>query len=141
MSLLDIVGAAAPRVVSTSIGDVPVTGISVRGLAILMRRFDVIRTALTGGEVPDFSIETLVELGPDVVDAIIAAGTGSPGDAAAEQVAGTLVIEDQVALIEAIVSATFPKGPKSFLERITAMAGQAHHLLPSSPLPAVSSAA
>lgn len=116
--LLDLAGAG--RAVHVRGATVTVTGISARGLAALLRRFPALLEMLDG---KGLNIDALATLGPDVLAALIAAGTGAAGDARAEAVADGLGIADQLALVEAIAAETFSGDPAGFLSRLTALAG------------------
>ena len=59
--------------------DVEVFGVSARGVARLLSEFEDIRSLFSGREIEPTK---LMALGPDVVAEVIAAGAGSPGDAA-----------------------------------------------------------
>jgi hypothetical protein len=131
-SLLDLAGTNPPATVT--VGDVPVAvrGVSARALAVLMGRFAELRALLSGADI-DIGVSTLLSLGPDVIASVIAAGTVGPRlrDGAweipveAEDVAASLSIEDQAALLEAIVRKTFPGGPARFFERAAALVAAA----------------
>lgn len=111
--LLDI----APRTVTVDVGDVKVgvCGVSVRGVAGLLARFPALQTLLSGREVtPD----KLAEIAPDAVAAIIAAGTGYPGNPEAEKIADELPIDAQAELLSAILKVTMPKGVGPFVEKL-----------------------
>lgn len=123
-SLLDVAGTAAPRQVEIRGVLVDVPGVSVAGLAILMRRFAAVRDMLSGREVA-LTLDTLFDLGPEVVAAVLAAGTGKPGDADTEALAAALTLDEQLELGQAVFEATFPKGPASFFGRLQAMAAVA----------------
>ena len=56
--------------------DIIITGVSARGIALLLARFPELRAVITGREV---AMDDLLKLGGDVIAAIIAAGTGAPG--------------------------------------------------------------
>ena len=99
---------------------VTVTGVSARGLASLFKRFPDLVGAVTG---VGLNISSLVEMGPEVLAAVIAAGTGSPDDPAAEEVADRLGMSDQLSLIEAILSETFAGDPEGFMKRLENLAG------------------
>lgn len=97
---------------------VDVTGVSVSGIAILIGRFPELRTLLSGGEL---DLDKLMALGGDIVNAIIAAGTGAPGNRDAEKVAGSLGLEDQAALLTAILNQTMPSGIGPFVKRLESL--------------------
>lgn len=117
-SLLDI--ADVGETVTVRGQAILVSGVSAHGIAVLLSRFPVLREALAGREV---SAERLVEVGPDAVAAIIAAGTGAPGNERAEAVAASLPVGDQIDLVEAILRVTLPRGVGPLVERVAAMAG------------------
>jgi len=96
--------------------EVTVTGISARGIALLLARFPELRALMTGREV---ALDELLKLGGDVVAAIIAAGTGTPGDAQAEAAADNLTLEEQADLIAAIVELTMPRGLGPLVDRLS----------------------
>lgn len=132
MSLSAILGAQRQPTVSVLGADVPVSGISVAGLAVLMARFKQVSDYLTGRPV-DLDASTLLALGPDVVAAIIACGTGGVRlapqgasiDPAEEEAAAGLPLEAQADLLEAILGRTFPRGVPDFLDRIGRLAQSA----------------
>jgi hypothetical protein len=129
MSLATILGAQRQPTVSVLGAEVPVSGISVAGLAVLMARFKHVSDYLSGRPV-DLDVETLLSLGPEVVAAIIACGTGGVRltpqgasiDPAEEAAAASLPLEAQVDLLEAILSRTFPRGVPDFFDRIARLA-------------------
>lgn len=116
-SLLDI--APAGRTVPVRGTDVAVTGVSAAGLATLLRRFPTLLAALSGGTL---SAESLAEAAPEALAAVIAAGTGSPGDAKAEAVAATLSASEQLDLLSAIITETMPGGVEDFVRRLESLA-------------------
>jgi hypothetical protein len=97
---------------------IKVMGVSARGVALLLSRFPELRALVTGREV---ALETLLALGGDVVAAIIAAGTGSPGDEAAEAAVDNLTLEEQADLLIEIIRMTMPNGVGPFVEKLMAM--------------------
>lgn len=117
--LLDI--APPGETVPVGGAEVAVTGVSARGVAVLLQRFPELR-ALFAGRTPDAA--RLAALGPDIVAAIIAAGTGSPGVARAEAVADRLPADTQIELLAAILRVTMPRGPGPLVERLGALGEQ-----------------
>ena len=71
---------------------------------------------MTGREV---ALDDLLKLGGDVIAAIIAAGTGVPGDAQAEAAADNLTLEEQADLLGAIVELTMPRGLGPLVEKLS----------------------
>lgn len=99
--------------------DIDVFGVSAQGLVYLISKYPQVADAINGGEV---KAEALMKLGGDVVGAIIAAGTGAPGDAQSEEVARKLPLSDQAALIASILRLTLPDGIDPFVEKLSAIA-------------------
>lgn len=114
VGLIDI----APLTKTVPIRDVAVnvSGVSARSIAQLLARFPELRALVTGREV---AIENLLSLGGEVVAAIIAAGTGAPGDAAAEKAADRLSVDEQADLLVAIIELTMPRGLGPFVEKLS----------------------
>jgi hypothetical protein len=131
-SLLDIAPSLATVTIQATA--IPVPGVSVAGLADLIRRFEPIRGMLSGENVT-LSVETLCDLGPSVVAAIIAAGTGQPGSAEHEAAAARLPLMDQAELIAKIIDVTFPAGLGKATALLEKLAGQVGPLSTDSPSP------
>jgi hypothetical protein len=87
--------------------EVEVFGVSAAGLAQLLARFPDLRKLFSGR---DLGAEELIAVGGDLVAAIIAAGTGDPGDPVVEEAAGRLGIDEQADMLSAILRVTLPKG-------------------------------
>ena len=96
--------------------NIMITGVSARGIALLLARFPELRAVITGREV---AMDALLKLGGDVIAAIIAAGTGSPGDDDAERAADNLTLEEQADLLASIVELTMPRGLGPLVERLS----------------------
>ena len=96
--------------------DITITGVSARGIALLLARFPELRAVITGREV---AMDDLLKLGGDVIAAIIAAGAGAPGDVYAEEAADNLTLEEQADLLAAIVELTMPRGLSPLVERLS----------------------
>jgi len=114
VGLVDI--APVNSTVSIRGQDIIITGVSARGIALLLARFPELRALVTGREV---GLDALLRLGGDVIAAIIAAGTGAPGDLDAEKYADNLTLEEQADLLAAIVELTMPRGLSPLVERLS----------------------
>ena len=116
--------------------DITITGVSARGIALLLARFPELRAVMTGREV---ALDELLKLGGDVIAAIIASGTGAPGNARAENAADNLTLEEQADLLAAIVELTMPRGLGPLVEKLSRLgllAGSASGMqAATSPLP------
>ncbi|MBX9757208.1 MAG: hypothetical protein K2Y29_00415 [Beijerinckiaceae bacterium] len=112
----------APTVRFVTVGAlrIEVYGISVRGFAHLLGRFPELRKLMSGVQ-PDPA--ALMDMFPDAIAAIIAAGTGKPGDPAAEAVADGLPVETQLDFLAEIIPLSMPSGIVPFGERLTSLMG------------------
>lgn len=118
-SLLDV--APSAEVVEIRGTQVEVTGISALGLASLLARFPQLQDMLAGNGQQDLEPSDVIELGVQVVSAIIAAGCGMAGNAEAEAIAAELPLESQVDILSAIQRQTMPSGVGAFVEKLQAM--------------------
>lgn len=116
VGLLDI----APLTQTVKIRDQPieVTGVSAKGVAQLLLRFPELRALISGRDV---GLDQLLELGGDIVAAVIAAGCGQAGDREAEAAAGRLGLDDQAELLAAIMTLTMPQGIGPFVDKLARM--------------------
>ncbi len=111
--LIDI--AAVTEKVTVAGTEIEVPGISAAGVASLLVRFPELRKAMSGLEV---STKELLKMGPAALAAILAAGTGAPGDEAAEAAAAKLPVGPQTDLLAAILRVTLPGGLGPFVEKL-----------------------
>lgn len=125
-SLLDI--AAVTEKVTIGKVQIEVTGVSAAGVALLMGRFPEIKDLMAQRAVP---ADRWAAIGGEALAAILAAGTGHPGDVAMEAAAAKLPLEAQADLLNAILRVTMPRGVGPFVETITALLGG----LDGAPLP------
>lgn len=115
VGLLDI--APSTRTVRVEGNDVAVYGVSAQGIAYLLQRFPALREMIGKGSMP--SPEQIVEMVPDAIAAVIAAGTGYPNNTEAEAVAAKLSADTQLDLLKTIIELTMPKGVGPFVEKLT----------------------
>jgi hypothetical protein len=101
-----------------------VGGISATGIVSLMTEFPEIKNKLAGMDVK-ITPERVVQMGPEVVCGIIAAGLGHPGDEAYKHKASELVIGEQFDIIVKILEVTFPQGVGPFAESLRGIARDA----------------
>lgn len=99
---------------------VDVVGVSAEGLVYLLNSFPEIRMAMTSKKVDP---ARWMQLGGKIIAAIIAAGTGNPGDPECEAIAASMPVSVQMEFIEKIMKLTMPEGPLPFMERATALLG------------------
>ena len=118
--LLDIAPATAVEVVRIT-GDrrLMVHGLHGNAIASIAARFPDL-VILLGSNVETIVPKLFDRFGA-AIGPVIAAGCGHLGDDKAEQIAGTLLIEDQVKLLKAILGLTFPNGLGPFMQELTAM--------------------
>ena len=95
-----------------------VKGISAKGVLLLLLRYPDMQRWLTGQSIAitDVMVQT-----PEVIAAVIAAGTGNPGEPEAEEIASNLPVEVQTDIVEAIYRQTFRGGFGPFVQRVLAL--------------------
>ena len=120
--LMDI--ASTPARVEVRGTMVDVFGVSAEGVAYLLSNFPEIKALFSGKDV-SFDTETIVTKAPKALAAIIAAGTGQPGNPEAEAVAASLGVDEQAELLAKIVELTFPRGIGPFAEAVNRLAAAA----------------
>jgi hypothetical protein len=92
-----------------------VKGISAQGVLLLLMRFPDLQKWLSGQSLA--LADTFLQA-PDTIAAVIAAGTGAPGDTDAEDIAGSLPVEVQTEVLEAVYRQTFRNGFGPFVKRV-----------------------
>jgi hypothetical protein len=95
-----------------------VKGISAQGCVLLLMRFPQLQKWFSGQSVP--VADTFIQA-PDMVAAVIAAGTGAPGDTDAEDIAASLPVEVQTDVVEAVFRQSFRSGFGPFVKRVLAL--------------------
>jgi hypothetical protein len=120
--LLDIAPSTACESVWIDGQRYSVRGLSFNDAASIISRFPNVGDLFRTGFNPTVALQLIEQLGRSVAP-VIAAGCGHPGDEKCEQIAGAMVMENQAALLEPIWRLTFPKGIRSFIERLTRLMG------------------
>ena len=92
-----------------------VKGISAQGVLLLLMRFPDLQKWLSGQSLK--IAETFFQA-PETISAVIAAGTGAPGDSDAEDIAASLPVEVQTDVLEAVYRQTFRSGFGPFAKRV-----------------------
>ena len=117
--LLDIAPSTAVEVVHiTGNQRIKVRALSGSDIASIASRFPNLIAAMA---VAGDNVIALIGSIGVAAGAIIAAGCNHPGDEKAEQIAGSLLIEDQVKLIKSIIGLTFPNGVVSVMQAIASL--------------------
>ena len=116
--LLDIAPSTAVEAVKIDGKRIIVRGLHGDAIASIVARFPELGVLLGGGA--DLGARLIERFG-SAIGPIIAAGCGHLGDERYEQHAGTLLVEDQLRLLKAIIGLTFPNGLTSFIETVTAL--------------------
>lgn len=117
--LLDIAPSTAVEIVKLDGLRIKVHGVSVDAIASIVSRFPALKSLAGGGDgdiVPKLIAGFGAAIGP-----IIAAGCGHLNEEAYEQRAATLLPEQQLKLLRAIVGLTFPNGFGPVMEAATAI--------------------
>jgi hypothetical protein len=92
-----------------------VKGISARGVVLLLMRFPDLQKWLSGQSLA--LADTFLQA-PETIAAVIAAGTGAPGETDAEDIADSLPVEVQTNVLEAVYRQTFRSGFGPFVKRV-----------------------
>ena len=92
-----------------------VKGISAQGVLLLLMRFPDLQKWLSGQSLK--LADTFLQA-PETIAAVIAAGTGEPGDIDAEDIAASLPVEVQTDVLEAVYRQTFRSGFGPFVKRV-----------------------
>lgn len=116
LSLLDI--GVDFRLVPVGKKKLRVQGISAESIFAVFARFPEVRSWLTPA---GLKVDDMVKNAPAAIAAVIAACTGSPGNAKAEAVARALPIETQLDIVEAVAALSFKNGFGPFVQRIVAL--------------------
>lgn len=128
---------ASPTTVTIGDKQIEVVALTIEQIGKLLARFEVLRQQIASADAAKLdAVSMLSKIGVEAASAIIAAGTGKPGDAAQEAAAAKLAFGVQVDLIDAIVTATLPSGDGPLARQLLAFgksfAGAASQLLAAS---------
>lgn len=117
VSLLDLKRRYAD--VPTDAGEVRMWAVSVVGITHLVSAFPLAKKLMNGSATDeDFDVPALLNLAPDFVAELIAAGADMPGDPAYVKAASEASIGDQAALVAGVLEASLPKGAAPFREAL-----------------------
>ena len=121
--LLEITPSA--RTVKTArLGEVDVPGLSVWGLAFLIKKHPELLELIQGDGLENSDIGTLIDLGVEVLTSFLAAGLGHPGDKAAEEACRKLGPDDVWNIGHAIIEESFPDGAQGFFNKVVGAVNQ-----------------
>jgi hypothetical protein len=120
--LLDIAPSTSCEVVKLDGKRLIVRGLHGDAVASIVARFPEL-ALLLGGAGADIGPKLIARFG-QAIGPIIAAGCGHLGEEKYEQHAGTLLLDDQLKLVRAIIGLTFPNGLTAIVETMTALAGK-----------------
>ena len=112
---------------NVDIGDgrkLKVKGISAQGCLLLLMRFPDLQKWISGQSLT--LTDTFIQA-PETMAAVIAAGTGAPGDTDAEDIAASLPVEVQTDVLEAVYRQTFRSGFGPFVKRVLVLYAAAVH--------------
>ena len=121
--LLEITPSAR-KVQTSRFGEVDVPGLSVGGIAFLIKRHPELLDLIQGDGLASANMNTLIDLGESVLNCFLAAGLGHPGDDKAEKLCSTLNPEDVWEIGQAIIEESFPNGAQSFFNKVVATVNQ-----------------
>jgi hypothetical protein len=120
--LLDIAPSTSCEVVKLDGKRLIVRGLHGDAVASIVARFPEL-ALLLGGAGADIGPKLIARFG-QAIGPIIAAGFGKLGEEKYEQHAGTLLLDHQLKLVQAIIGLTFPNGLTAIVEAMTALAGK-----------------
>lgn len=121
-SLMDIV-PLSEEVQLTGGKTITVGGVGADGIAYLLTQSPELREMMAERKL-SIDADGIARLGPQMVAAVIACGSGFPGNKEAEKRASKLGALDQLKLINAVLRCTMPTGIDPFVEEVLALANQ-----------------
>ena len=108
------------KVKTARLGEVDVPGLSVGGIAFLIKRHPELLDLIQGDGLESADMNVLIDLGESVLNCFLAAGLGYPGDEKAEKLCSTLPPDDIWEIGHAIIEESFPNGAQSFFNKVVA---------------------
>lgn len=120
VSIVDLGPATSP--VTLRGQTIMVNGVSALSVAMILQQFPELRRVIANKEFKGDIMTYLIETAPRIVGAIIAAGTGHPGDEAVTAAGMALPAGEQYLLLTPIFTLTFPQGVRSFVDGLIAVA-------------------
>lgn len=119
ISLLDIAPSTATVEVQPG-KHVNVFGVSAEGIAALFVDFPALQKIFAGEKMERPPFAELVKTVPEALAAVIAAGTGTPGNKDAITAARRLPVQTQLELLDKIAELTMPQGFGPFVDALNA---------------------
>src|SRR3990172_3753025 len=116
VGLLDI--APSNKVVEASFGNVDVPGLTLNALVSIVKRHPQL-IELFQGKNMELGMDEILDLGLDVAASFLAAGLGYAGNEEAEKRCKEFKPEDALDIGQAILDESFPKGSKSFFDKVS----------------------
>lgn len=98
--------------------EVDVKGLSLSGLAFLVKSHPELVKLFKGGGLDLSDLDAVIDLGTDFCADFLSAGLGYAGDEKAKAMCKQLPAEDVYNIGEAILSMSFPSGPTAFFQKI-----------------------
>lgn len=98
-----------------------ITGLSSKGLVYLWQRFPQLQGLFDASKEVDAG--ALIEIAPDAISAIIAAGTGAPGCVATEALADKMPLDAQLDVLTAVMKVSMPQGAGPFVAKLMGLVG------------------
>jgi hypothetical protein len=114
--LLDIAPSTAVESVHIDGMHIAVRGLHGDAIASILSRFPQLASLISGSHL-NLESKLMVQFG-NAIAPIIAAGCGHLNDEQYERQAASLLVEDQLKLVKAIIGLTFPNGVTSFVTMI-----------------------
>lgn len=104
--------------------EVDVKGLSLTGIAHLIKSHPKLVTLFRGGGLDLSDLDAVIDLGTDFTADFLAAGLGYIGNEKARDMCKQLPAEDVYNIGEAILLMSFPTGPSAFFQKIQTSMGK-----------------